>query len=185
MGLFICRKCGHVEDDRYCDEGVVTTEDGKKIDSNYPNLLLEEMKKSENCRMLCSECNTGEWHGHFEKRKPEPIEALVALFSRCKYITPEDHIVKLVEDKNVTAGYNIEPVLYKMIKQAKGKVGQHPLYVTYVKHKDSFNPKAVDMLDDIEDLFNPTEEDEKKIREAKLTALGSYIEKLAEESKSK
>jgi len=182
MGLFICKTCGYIEDDRYCDEGIVYVDD-KKMESEYPCLTLDEMKEGDKPKMLCSQCNTGTWHGHFEKRKPVPVEALVALFSRCGYITPEDHIVKLIEDKSIPAGYNIEPILYTMIKQAKGKIGQHPLFPIYVKHRKSFNPKAVEMLNDVKDLLNPSEEDEGKIRAAQLTAYGSDIELLAKNQK--
>jgi hypothetical protein len=53
MSLFICKKCGCVENTALC---------------NYWNRI------SNNKEPLCSECETGEWHDCFPKRKPTKEE---------------------------------------------------------------------------------------------------------------
>ena len=193
MSLFICSKCGCVEDNNYCTIGIQYI-DGEVVDNGFPNLTVEEMcsdKSEEDVEdnvkkpgMLCSECNTGTWHGKFEKRQPEGVEVLISKFSKCGYIVPLDHVVKLVKDDNVPCGYNLDPVIYTMIKQSNGNLLKHPLYSIYIKFQDTFNYDAVNELNEIADLLNPTEDEEKRIREISLMAMGNDgLMKAAAESK--
>ena len=192
MSLFICSKCGCVENTNCCTMGIQYV-DGEVVDNGFPNMGPMEMRgyrnpdniddKSEPM-MLCSECNTGKWHGEFEKRQAEPVEILISKFSKLSYITPLDHVVKLVKDDNVPCGYNLDPVIYTMIKQSNGNLLKHPLYSIYIKFQDTFNYDAVNELNEIADLLNPTEDEEKRIREISLMAMGNDgLMKAAAESK--
>lgn len=162
MSLFICNKCGCVENSNLVD-GLGNTRE----------------------EMLCSECKTGTWHGEFEKRHPGPIEFLISKFSLLGYITPYDHVVKLIKSDVTKCGYDIDPVIYDMIKQTNGNLTKHPLYPIYIKYKDVFNYKAMDKLKSIKDILNPTEEDEKLIREVIMSAMGSGVFQASEESKNR
>ncbi len=69
MSLFICSKCGSVEN--------------SALVSN--NLASE--------KLLCSGCRTGTWHGEFEQKEPTQEEIEIAAYSAYAYITPFDHEV--------------------------------------------------------------------------------------------
>lgn len=153
MSLFICNNCECVEN----SELVHIDLDAEKAD------------------MLCSECKSGSWHGEFDKRTAEPIEVLVSKFSPLRYITPYDHVVKLVKSDVVPSGYDVDPVIYEFISQSKGHILEHPLYSIYVQNKDTFVHGVVKTLYVIKDLLNPTEFEEKIIREAKLNATGKAL----------
>jgi hypothetical protein len=46
--------------------------------------------------MLCSKCNTGEWHNEFDREEATEEESEVASYSKYNYTTPADHTVELV-----------------------------------------------------------------------------------------
>jgi len=77
MSLFICSECQCVDNTNCCTIGLDKFED-------FPNLSKMDMYgfdeeydktgvRSER-RFLCSECNTGEWHGEFSKEKATEVE---------------------------------------------------------------------------------------------------------------
>ena len=82
MSLFICDKCGCV-DNTNCNHPPY---DMIGIDPDYPNMHSMEMagfRYKEDGRtslprvepvLLCSECNTGKWHGEFAKNKATDVE---------------------------------------------------------------------------------------------------------------
>jgi len=160
MSLFICNNCGCVENSALIHSGL----DATRAD------------------MLCSECESGSWHGEFDKRAAKPIELLVSKFSPLGYITPYDHVVKLVKSELVPSGYNVDPVIYEFISQSKGHILEHPLYKTYVQNKDTFVYDVVGTLYVIEDLLNPTETEEKIIREARINATGKALVNTGDDS---
>lgn len=82
MSLFVCMECGCVENTNLC-----TPLDRKELDENFPNLFTMEMhgfsrdfddSEDREIRMLCSECNTGIWHGEFEKTQATDVELRMA-----------------------------------------------------------------------------------------------------------
>ena len=83
MSLFICDRCGCV-DNTNCNN---PTSDKEKQDSSYPNLCRMEMygfgleyEKTgirSKRQLLCSECNTGKWHGEFAKKKATEVEIIM------------------------------------------------------------------------------------------------------------
>ena len=73
MSLYICSKCGTIE-----NSNLITRKN--KIEG-YPNYSFLEMvvgnvddELNWKCNLLCSECNSGTWHGEFDKREPTNIE---------------------------------------------------------------------------------------------------------------
>ncbi len=85
MSLFICDTCGCV-DNTSCNHPPY---DMVGIDPNYPNMHSMEMagfRYDEDGRtdlpreepiLLCSECNTGKWHGEFPKEKATEAEIMM------------------------------------------------------------------------------------------------------------
>ena len=87
MSLFVCMECGCVENTN-CNN----PRDGSLIGENgFPNMHTMEMhgfRYEEDGRtpaprvaqrMLCSECNTGTWHGEWEKSWPTEVELAMAM----------------------------------------------------------------------------------------------------------
>lgn len=81
MSLFICDKCGCV-DNTSCNHPPY---DMVGIDPTFPNMHSMEMagfREDEDgnelprvaSQLLCSECNTGKWHGEFSKKKATAVE---------------------------------------------------------------------------------------------------------------
>lgn len=66
MSLFICSKCGTVENSSLVSNPI-----------NGP--------------LICSGCKTGIWHGQFEQQEPTQEEIEIASYSAYCYITPFDH----------------------------------------------------------------------------------------------
>ncbi len=83
MSLYICGKCGHIENSSCYDRGI-------DKDPSFPNLHMMEMHEWP-FQMLCSECNTGTWHGEFPKELPKAWEVEYGKLSKYNYITPFDH----------------------------------------------------------------------------------------------
>lgn len=80
MSLFICDECGCVENTNCCTIGV-------GVNEGFPNLRTMEMHGFDEIyeqtgersvpRLLCSECNTGTWHGQFEKEPATEVEIIM------------------------------------------------------------------------------------------------------------
>ena len=83
MSLFICDECGCVENTN-CNHPPY---DMVGIDPEFPNMHSMEMAgfndeyKETGIRqksaLLCSECNTGTWHGEFPKEQATEIEIIM------------------------------------------------------------------------------------------------------------
>jgi len=81
MSLFICSECGCVENTN------LTMNYGVPRDGSYPNLSQMQMHgfrgeyyktgEREDVRLLCSECNTGSWHGEFPKEQATEAEIIM------------------------------------------------------------------------------------------------------------
>jgi len=122
MSLFVCSNCGTVENDN-----LITT--GLDNDRFFPNMHLMDMhgltkdrhslvelsnttlgdvKEPEQVVMLCSECNTGTWHGEFSKSKATVDELLLCSVSDYRYITPFDHKPGyILKDDDAPHGYRL------------------------------------------------------------------------------
>ncbi len=88
MSLFICSECGCVENTS-CMSPPYDKSKWPKEFSHMPNLFLMQMQGYDDgykdqpfgkyeSRMLCSECNTGQWHDEWEKSMPTHVEKLMA-----------------------------------------------------------------------------------------------------------
>ena len=83
MSLFICDTCGCV-DNTNCNNPPY---DMSEIDTDYPNMHSMEMAGFDTAYvetgirskrvLLCSECNTGKWHGEFAKNKATEVEMIM------------------------------------------------------------------------------------------------------------
>jgi hypothetical protein len=117
VSLFICENCKTVENTACVDRNVDTNKD-------YPNLHMMEMqghgnddiavnqyfKKASDILMLCSECNTGIWHGEFDKRTATVDEEKLSMFSKYNMITPYDHPEgSIFKDYTKPHGYGVNP----------------------------------------------------------------------------
>ena len=84
MSLFICNKCGCVENT------ALASAYEKDNNPDYPNMGLMEMHGYSNGKsrvnvapnMLCKLCNTGNAHGEFEYHKPTDVEIEMAKCDR-------------------------------------------------------------------------------------------------------
>lgn len=150
MSLFVCDKCGTKE-----NSNLILGVSNEK-DLSYPNMSLTEMmglkskptkivvdgetkifKEATDIVMLCSECNTGKWHGEFEKQEPEDI--LPALFSKYNMLTIYDHLMGSVvtvtdettKEKKLALSNDSLALFYKWVYD--GMVGLYP------EKKDNFN----------------------------------------------
>lgn len=106
MSLFICENCDTVE-----NTALIHGLDGVKAKEDFPNMSIMDMegcsdeeiyvgemgvyewKQPSEKLMLCSECNTENWHNKFKKEKPTEIEREYAKYSKSAYITQYDHPV--------------------------------------------------------------------------------------------
>lgn len=92
----------------------------------YPMLSLMDMvghgsRKGKEINMLCSQCNTGTWHGEFKRELVRTIdpEYKVMLLSEFNMVTQYDHPkFSLIKDDNEDShGYIVNPVFEKMLDQ--------------------------------------------------------------------
>lgn len=112
MSLFICSKCRVIEN-HSCNGSK------KEIGSNgYPNIGLMDMqgygddvyisdvngipilfKEKSEVMMLCSQCNTGEWHNEFDREIPsmDSDDEYLARYSKFNYITVSDHDDRVIK----------------------------------------------------------------------------------------
>lgn len=133
MPLMICGKCGCIENTHLVKDKpgvdvqyIPTIYNYTSVDLKekfYPNMWLQDMqghydediivdgivwKAKDEIRMLCSECNTGKWHGEFEKVLATTKEIEVAKFSKYNMTTPYDHEEGcLTASPNNTSGYKV------------------------------------------------------------------------------
>jgi hypothetical protein len=115
MSLFICHKCGYVE-----NTNVVRIEE--PISSEYPAYYYSTMLTRG--ELLCSKCNVGKWHNEFARKKPSKNDVLYSRLSKYKYITRYDHPISkkdfLKESemtrKNMFACANLLPIVEKLTK---------------------------------------------------------------------
>jgi len=159
MSLFICMECGCIEN---------TNLVSKNIDTNpeYPNLHRIQMDgfnfdtpEIGEVKYLCSECNTGIWHGEFEKREADDIEKEIASYSKSNMTTPADH-----PEGCITGGYHVGD-RYRLFVKLFGKdVGRdnNKLFRIYLEDRMNFNIGCLYYLNDIVDKgFSLTEDDVK------------------------
>jgi len=99
--IYMCRM-------RVCRKYQLDVQEYNREDKTHPNLCRMEMDgyingdvKTARVRYMCSECNTGVWHGEFDKKLATMEEKLLASFSECNAITPLDH-----PDGCLTGGYD-------------------------------------------------------------------------------
>ena len=164
MGFkFVCNKCICI------DDSDLVLPDQMIVNEEYDAKSSDEMIESG--VMLCSECNTGEWHGKFEKEEATVEEIALASFSKYNAITPYDQgEVVIIESESSRYGYKLAPVgigmfnQMTMYAQQEGLSGfnvtQHPLYSKWMLEGDAF---------DVNELLNLKIEDiGKMIRENKL-----------------
>lgn len=112
MSLFICSKCRVIEN-HSCNGSK------KKLYNNgYPNMGLMDMqgygddvyisdadgksilfKEKSEIMMLCSQCNTGEWHNEFDRKIPsmDSDDEYLARYSKFNYITVSDHDDRVIK----------------------------------------------------------------------------------------
>lgn len=105
MSLFICQRCGNIENTALAGgEGIQT-----EVTEEHPHLHLMDMQgfgSIDHIEMLCCECNTGKGHGEFEYEKAGDVEYEIAKYSRYNMITPFDHPKDtIVEDDNTRFGF--------------------------------------------------------------------------------
>lgn len=128
MSLFVCMECKCIENSNLVHHGV-------DKDLSKPNMWLMDMqgcgshivttnlevvertafynkgsvKEPEDILMLCSECNTGTWHGEFDKDIASYEELAMASFSKYNMITPYDHKDGiLIKDNSKPHGYGLD-----------------------------------------------------------------------------
>ena len=85
MSLYICEKCGVIENTALCIPDNVDIKNKEK----YP--FKTSLQMDIDNEHLCSKCNTGEWHYKFESKYPTEIEKAYAELSEYTYITKYDH----------------------------------------------------------------------------------------------
>ena len=205
MSLYICQSCGCVENTALCapyhQKDLVRNLD-------YPNMALMEMqgfgedetfvgkvmhyqwKRPNQILMLCSECNTGKWHGEFKKEKATDIDKVNALYSKYNSITPYDHEHGVLEGWDTDragrpttciSGYKVTDVISWMtsqiaeqesisFEQAAKLVTKHPLYKIYSEDIQNFNIDCLYHLDNSyteKDLLLALKESQKDINKSK------------------
>jgi len=131
MSLFICSQCSCVDNNNLIEPGT---------DEKYPNLAqMDMMEISEingKSRMLCSECNTGKWHGEFSKHMPTEIEKEYTKYSEYGFCTVFDHPVSFDEFEKI---YNSDR--YDYFKEKLNKAFQDNERLDYDPEKDELYSK--------------------------------------------
>lgn len=109
MSLFVCSKCGCIENTATCSNSelrTVYTAEIKDEDKFFPHMGRMDMdghddediivngkvwKRKDEIKVLCSECNDGVWHGEFNKEQATEDELKLAAYSKYNMVTPYDH----------------------------------------------------------------------------------------------
>jgi len=152
MSLFVCDKCKCVENTN------LNTKDLDKGNKDFPNLSSMEMAgfgkdyaktqlKSEQ-QYLCSECNTGTWHGEFEKTQATEEELELSKYSETRLITPGNHPVGCLQG-SYNEGYKVDD-RYKLFVKLFGKdisKDNNVLFKIYLEDRQNFDIRCLHDLD--------------------------------------
>lgn len=137
MPLFICSKCGCIENNHLVNKSetyipTVYNYVGDEF-KFFPHMSQMEMdgydkediivngnvwKRKDEKKFLCSECNTGVHHNEFAKSFPSESTKILSLFSSCGFITPydQDEISYIRNDDNEECGYEPNLQYYYILK---------------------------------------------------------------------
>jgi hypothetical protein len=156
MSLFICQKCGCIENTALCSGDYVPTiynATVDNVDDFHPHMGGMEMdghadediivngkvwKTKDQIMRLCSECNTGTWHGQFNKNQASKEDLAVAKYSKFNMITPHDHEDGcLMETSRGSGDYQV--------------IGTYELL--HSMFRDLFGKKHTDHMGDFKDNF--------------------------------
>ena len=79
MSLFVCFECGAIENTNCCNNYRGVRDNSKR---NWSQMEMHGFRNDEimdrsNTILLCSECNTGTWHGEFPKCQASDAERLM------------------------------------------------------------------------------------------------------------
>ena len=162
MSLFICKECGCIENTNLVD---------RNIDANkeFPNLCVMEMdgfffdqEERGEVRYLCSECNTGTWHGEFPKEQANDIEKEIASFSKKGFTTPSDH-----PDGCLTGGFDNYHVdeRYKLFVDIFGSdvsSENNLLFRVYIEDMFNFSVSCLEWLRDVKEAYGSLTDDDIK-----------------------
>jgi len=146
MSLFICMKCGCIENTNLIDRNVDTNKE-------YPNMHLMDMQVNANddidfkINMLCSECNTGIWHGEFPKHKANDREKEVAALSKYNAITPYDHPEGSISGFNDTCHVDSRYKLFIKLFGKRIRSKNNILFRIYLEDKSNFDIACLDWLE--------------------------------------
>ena len=137
MPLFICSKCGCIENNHLVNKSMpyVPTVYNYEGDESkfFPHMSQMEMdgydkediivngnvwKRKDEKKFLCGECNTGVHHNEFTKSFPSESTKILSLFSSCGFITPydQDEISYIRNDDNEECGYEPNLQYYYILK---------------------------------------------------------------------
>ena len=144
MPLFICNKCGCIENSHLVNKSepyipTVYNYDGNE-NNFFPHMCKMEMdgydkkdiivngnvwKRKDESKYLCSECNTGHWHEEFTKSFPSEKTKILSLFSKNGFITPydQDDISYNRSDDNEECGYEPNLQYYYILKLYRKMIG--------------------------------------------------------------
>lgn len=144
MPLFICNKCGCIENSHLVNKSepyisVVYNYNGD-VSQFFPHMCKMEMdgydkkdiivngtvwKRKDESKYLCSECNTGHWHEEFTKSFPSENTKILSLFSKNGFITPydQDDISYNRSDDNEECGYEPNLQYYYILKLYRKMIG--------------------------------------------------------------
>jgi hypothetical protein len=140
-------ECGCIENTNLVDKNINTNPE-------YPNLHRMQMDGFDldtgergEIRYLCSECNTGIWHGEFEKTEATENEKEVASYSKFNFITLFDH-----PDGCLSGGFDKYFVddRYKLFVKLFGKDvngENNKLFKIYLEDRKNFNICCLKELD--------------------------------------
>ena len=146
MSLFICEKCGKVENhSSVCDNNVMAGDVPDQwnmglmemhgqgdIDLKITQDGKEYVKNAKNIYMLCYECNTGKVPTDNERFPADEEEIELSKYSKYRYITPFDHEEGSYIGNN-NDGYKLNPVYRDIhnafrnisVEQVKGLIKVH------------------------------------------------------------
>jgi hypothetical protein len=154
MSLFICQKCNTVENTSLCFPYELVED---KEDPKYPNLHLMDMQGhgdiGEEIKMLCSKCNTGHWHGEFERTQATEAEILMSKIGDFNMITPYDgdSAELFLIDSESPHGYKLHSSAIELLEQLKSidstDITEHPLYQIFIEDVRNFSTSCLKHLE--------------------------------------
>lgn len=169
MGLIVCDECKCIENTNLT--GVINRDNLKE---GYPNLSFMAMRgfneakigdERGEIRMLCSECNTGTWHGEFEKRQATDIELALSELNSEREITLHPLYRKSLDGE----------VTVEEIKALNKELSDIVTLDPYV-HEVAFKRAICDNFTDIQEFAEASEETTRRAhaRTVGKTVYGSY-----------